>query len=568
MGLGAGNTSSSVPGVNSPGMFHLRLRMIEGPEMAEFTLTPGGRYLVGRLGKSDVHLPHEAVSREHALIDSTADGAWFLTDRGGITGTRLNGIRLPPEKPTQLAPGDLLRFGPWVFRVGLGADRPEIQVDLDRGPAQTTVHVKPLDQGSTADQRLALLSECLSRLYLLGDEAAMARAALAVALRGSGYRRGAVLRACDDGFVVIAQNTAQSTATPHDNQRGSLTDADLDISFSRRLLQMASGGRPVTMTGGANVVTSHSIVDMGIHSALCTPIVVGDAIDSYMYLDARGAEGSVRADAAAFCEALATLLGLAIASHRRTELERRERDLAAQLHAAHAAQLLILPPRDGVLGAPPNIEYSYDLRAGLLVAGDLFDAFTLQDGRVAVMIGDVTGHGAAAAMVMAACQARLAAELARTADPASAAQSLNTYLDGRLQPGHFVSLWLGVVSADGRVVYADAGHGHCCVLGPSSFERIVSPRGGIAVGIDPRHTYENLTLTIAPSQRLLLLSDGIVEQSGATGDRFGYVRLADALKGDRSTREDVAAAFAAFDRFSGRMPAQDDATVASLKLKN
>src|SRR5262249_4009123 len=202
---------------------------------------------------------------------------------------------------------------------------------------------------------------------------------------------------------------------------------------------------------------SYSIAELGIHSALCAPVPIGDDVIAYVYLDARGSESSVRADAAGFCEAIARAYGLALANLKRTELERRQVQLAAELAAAREVQSTMLPPKEADLGV---IRYGVEVRPGLFVAGDLFDVIGLPGGRVAVCLGDVAGHGVGSALLMAMTQSHLHAELRRSEDPAEALSGVNRYLCERVGGGWFVSLWVGIFGPGGSLHCVDAGHGH------------------------------------------------------------------------------------------------------------
>src|SRR5262249_19080875 len=159
-----------------------------------------------------------------------------------------------------------------------------------------------------------------------------------------------------------------------------------------------------------------------------------------LYLDARGTHRDVAPDAAAFCQVIARLCGLALSNLKRVELEQRQRHLEAEVQAAREAQLLILPPEHGVVG---SVQYAMRMRPGHFVAGDLFDVLELDEHRVAVSIGDVAGHGVGAAVLMAASQSHLSAALQRHRDPAIAIAEVNRYLTERSTPHRFVSLWVG-----------------------------------------------------------------------------------------------------------------------------
>src|SRR5205814_10676781 len=132
------------------------------------------------------------------------------------------------------------------------------------------------------------------------------------------------------------------------------------------------------LTEDGPVNYGQSIASLGIHSALCAPIVFGAAVVGFLYFDARGQESPVHPEAAGFCQAISRMCGLAMANLKRAELELRQRRLEADLTAAREAQQLIMPPNAGTIG---RIRYALRSRPGRTVAGDLFDLVELDDGR-------------------------------------------------------------------------------------------------------------------------------------------------------------------------------------------
>ena len=98
----------------------LRLEPIAGPETESVALDPEAAAVVfGRSLQCDHPLGHESVSRRHATF-SVGGGRWLVTDLGSRHGTFLNAQQLAASRPSLLGDGDLVRIGPYTFRVGLG----------------------------------------------------------------------------------------------------------------------------------------------------------------------------------------------------------------------------------------------------------------------------------------------------------------------------------------------------------------------------------------------------------------------------------------------------------------
>jgi phosphoserine phosphatase RsbU/P len=538
----------------------LVLVTLAGPPVGPFAASGDRVTMIGRAADCAICLLDDAVSRRHASLVRKR-GSWFVTDSGSTGGTFLNGVRLPRATPTPIGPGDLIRIGPWAFRAVVGESGPRAASTVDDAhlPTLRIERAASTDAAGRSDRRLKLLTECIARLGAAGHEEAAARTLLDLALQGTGYARGAVLRRLGgaDGRVEVV---ASARADPADREA---------FTFSRSLLDQAASDETVVLTRqSAPGPQSHSLAELGIHSAVCVPIHVAGALTEFLYLDARGHEGRVHADATGFCEAAATAFGLAVGNFKRGELERRQNALQAELTAAREVQHLVMPPTQGQIA---RARYAVVSRPGSFVAGDLFDALELPGDRAAFCLGDVSGHGVGAAMLMAAAQSALSAELLRLAPdqgPAPAVAALNAHLARRPLGGRFLSLWVGVLWPDGRLCYCDAGHGHWLLLRPANdIQRAhACDDGGIPVGIDPDARFHERSVHLADTDQVVLYSDGIVEQRAPSGEPFGVDRMLRAVAIGQSAQEDVALVMRELDRFAATPSLDDDATVAAFEF--
>lgn len=526
------------------------LRTVSGPQSLDREVSIDQRLAIGRSVSCDLCLLDATVSREHAALTWFGDRG-ILVDLGSSRGTFLNGIRIEPSAPTAVTVGDLLTVGPWTFRIHLAGERTTGVQTVD-DTADAAVHVERLPttmQGDPEEGRLQLLIECIANLNDAQDEPSLARAAVAAALKGTGFRRAALLRADSaDSIEVLA------------SLRRDVRSGDAFV-FSRSLVREAGRGHVVSMSATDVAVDGRSIADLGIQSALCLPVQLGGAVAAVLYLDSRRGERANIPANTAYCQAVARACGLAMANIKRADLERRQATLHRELSAARDVQRVLVPPDAGEHGA---IRYNVRMRPGLFVAGDLFDVFPLADGRVGVFIGDVSGHGLGPALVMAMTQAQLHAQLAVHADPARVVEEVNRYVADRVAGGRFVSLWLGLVEADGSLRYVDAGHGHWRVLREAGGAEWEPGGGGIPVGIDRARRFESRTTRLFPGDRLLLFSDGVVEQRNPGGEEFGVDRLLGAVRDP--ALDAITAIERAVTEFAAGVTPSDDATVACVTV--
>lgn len=527
----------------------LRLVGVRGPSISPVEVTRAGG-VIGRSSACEVRLPDATISRRHAEIRRLG-GRWMLSDLGGANGTWLNDVRLEGGQLMPLVPGDRIALGPWVLQVGTWAPTTVAMTgDADSAEGGAQVHlIDPGATGQLAHHRLQLLIDCAGRINRSADERELATSLLESVLEGTGYGRAALVRLVgdDEGVEILGSCVRDGSAADQ---------------FSRTLVIRASAGELVTLASRESQVNwGQSIAELEIHSAMCCPILVDEQVAACLYLDARGGEQEVQPDAAGFCQALSQLAGLAMANLRRQAMRLRQRELDEEMGAAREAQQLMVPLQRKAL---VHVDYEVEFLPGRVASGDLFDVVLLSDDRVAVILGDVSGKGVGAAILMAASQAYLHSALLRHESPAMAVADLNQFVLERSAANRFLTLWVGVFRPDGGLTYVDAGHGHwaqCSSDGVTVHHAASSPLVGAFDGIE----YEDVPIHLSPNERVVLMTDGIPEQPGKDGEQFGSDRVRGILEKTRSCKEDVTELLAAIRAWSGGASLADDTTVASIR---
>jgi serine phosphatase RsbU (regulator of sigma subunit) len=507
--------------------------------------------VIGRSSGCEVRLADATISRRHAEISWIA-GRWMLIDLGGANGTWLNDVRLEGGAPMPLAPGDRIVVGPWVLQVGTWTPTTVAMTsEADAAEAMAQVQsVDPIATSRMAHHRLQLLIDSASRINEAPNERALAMSLLESVIDGTGYGRAALVRlAGDDEGVEILGSCARDGGEPD--------------QFSRTLVVRASGGEMVTLAAQESQANwGQSIAELNIHSAMCCPIHVDEQVASCLYLDARGSEQEVQPDAAGFCQALSQLAGLAMANLRRQTMRLRQREMDEEMNAAREAQQLMVPMQRTELA---SVEYEVEFLPGRIASGDLFDVVLLSDNRVAVILGDVSGKGVGAAILMAASQSYLHASLLRHESPAAAVVDLNEFVLARSAANRFLTLWVGVFSSDGSVTYVDAGHGHWAQVNGDKVtvhHAASSPLVGAFDDID----FVDVEIQLCPGERIVLMTDGIPEQPNPDGEQFGSDRVQSVLATTRTCKEDVTELLSAVRLWSVVADLADDTTVASVRV--
>ncbi len=200
---------------------------------------------------------------------------------------------------------------------------------------------------------------------------------------------------------------------------------------------------------------------------------------------------------------------------RFTRARRREVWLAGEFEAARQVQLVLLPDsRDQSPGFTVQCVYQPADQVG----GDFFQQLAAGRGGLFIVIGDVSGKGLPAAMMVSVLVGVISAEAAHGTDPASLLGSLNDRMMGRAQGG-FTTCLAAHITAEGRMSIANAGH-----LAPYLNAREIEIPGSLPLGILPGPRYETTLLTLQPGDRLTFVSDGVVEARSRSGELFGFDR--------------------------------------------
>jgi serine phosphatase RsbU (regulator of sigma subunit) len=550
----------------------LRLVSVCGPaDVAVDLPTPTTERIIhiGRLPRNEVRLDDPAVSRTHALItgsrrpDGSAD--WTVADADSKHGTRLDGVPLVPHRRYPLRPGDLIEVGPWTLAVSAGDDlaaRSTVQTIDDEREAAAVAPLESVDLGPTSETQLRLLLECAEQTQEADDLQTMATVVLDAATAGTGMPNAALLRPMrPDGSAEILARAGDVAARP---------DA---LRLSRTLVREAQKGAPVQMNLDSPMAREAvSIIELGVQRALCVPLRIGSTLAGLLYLDERGATPDRRVPfprASAFALGLARLASLSMANLMRRELERRHAQMQGELEAAARTQQLVLPPRQNRFA---SLQYSAECRPGRLMSGDFFEIVPLDDDRVAVAVGDVTGKGIPASVLMTSTQGFLNAALRAHRDPAHAVRDINAFLCERCQEGKFVTLWLGLFDTGrGRLEFVNAGHGYALRANADNDLLALDQPGGPPLGILADASFEPGSVELAQGDRVVIVSDGIVEQCApmepaGRRNQFGLERLAGFLVNDASRRGEVAALFDALIHFAGTEDFADDATAVLVNL--
>jgi sigma-B regulation protein RsbU (phosphoserine phosphatase) len=203
-------------------------------------------------------------------------------------------------------------------------------------------------------------------------------------------------------------------------------------------------------------------------------------------------------------------------------LELRDKLLARdELEVGRAVQLALLPKENPRLDGWDVWLYT---RPANDVGGDLVDHMALDEGTVGIALGDVSGKGLGAALLMAKLQSTLRAIAPETPDLARLGQRTNVILERDGLPGRFATLVFMVLSSgEGRVRFLNAGHMPPVLIRPEAVESL--PSVALPVGVFADAAYREQILDLRPGDLLVVYSDGLTDARNAEGEFFSEDRL-------------------------------------------
>ncbi len=202
------------------------------------------------------------------------------------------------------------------------------------------------------------------------------------------------------------------------------------------------------------------------------------------------------------------------------------------------------------------------------VGGDFFNYFSLPSGEAVVLIGDVSGKGVPAAILMANLQATLRARLFHADDLAALATQLDEELGASPDARAYVTLFLAIVDgARGCLRYVNAGHNTQLLLRDGGPPRRLESSGR-PVGLLPGGGFEERTVPVMPGDALLLFTDGLLDAESPAGEAFGMERLEAlvAMHERAPVAEILARLDSALRDHRAGAEAGDDATIVALQV--
>ncbi len=480
----------------------------------------GSSISIGRASDCSIPIKDRYLSRKHAEINAVPGGTWILKDLGSANGTYLNGSRVEREMP--LKPGDRIRLGDTEivfetpepntdrFAIHDTAERPNIAIPIQE--------IEQTRSGATDVSRLITLN-ILAR-DLIEDRP----------MRDLfGYIVDRIMEHLQPSRVAIALLDPDAKTFNHVEVRRKDPADTSELTISKTLLSALVEEKKalafVDVGLDEKLSSAKSIVMQGIRSILAAPLTIGESVVGLLYVDYLMAQRAISEDDVRLVAEIARFAAIKLETTRLREESIQKRLMDEELRTASTIQRRLLPP------APEGIEgYTF---AGInqpcrTVSGDYYDFIVRPNGKVYFVIGDVSGKGVTAGLMMAGLQVAFRIFSKNDPDPATLVSQLNGSLRETLPRSKFVTLFAGRLDiASGTVEYANAGHTPPLWIRDGRIEEILA--GDILLGVVTNAEYRTRKLQLAPGESLVLFTDGVSEAMNTAGTELGSSGVTNAL---------------------------------------
>ena len=537
------------------------------------------RITIGRSARNDLCIPDPFASRVHAEVRHEGD-EYVLQDLGSANGTLYNGSVV--EVPIHLTRGGRIQIGETEiffndaqFPLSSGATMitdnsssvPEATISLASTGRTTSGLLEAIEDARTQSDETSRVTRQSDLLALISK--------ISVALLDT-----ATLNETLDQIVSMVFQ-----AVPADRSMIMMRDEknpDLKVAVARLRDRAGEVGeirisRSVideVVTNGKSVLTSDAQADprfmggtvmlQGVRSVLAVPLGVGEKVFGIVYADSPLAEGRFTEDHLKVLTTLASVAAIRVQNARLMEQQMERVRLERELQVASEIQQRFQP-------ASAPIVTGYELQGISFpcyeIGGDYYDFIQRDNGKLIVALGDVSGKGPAAALLMSSLHAAVHAHSDTHDSLAKMIGAVNRYLVDSTPANRFVTLFYAELDPkEGSLAFLNAGHNPPLIVhAGGTMEQLAA--GGLPLGIMANADFREGKTRLHPGDVLVIYSDGVSEAVNPKGEEFGPTRLYETV----ARNLDASAAGirdrieSALTKFCQGTPAADDITLVICK---
>ncbi len=304
--------------------------------------------------------------------------------------------------------------------------------------------------------------------------------------------------------------------------------------------------------------------DESIRSLLCVPMIAKSALRGVLTVYNKKGQTQFTEEDQRLLAIIAAQSAQVVETARLYEMERSLIHMKEEVRLAARIQTDLLPRTSP---APVGYDIAGKSVPAQMVGGDYFDFMQMPEGRYGVTLGDVSGKGLPAALLMANLQATLRGQTLFGGSVRECIQRSNKLLAESTSPEKFVTLFYSVLDPGGRTLtYCNAGHDAPMLLrAGGATDRLAT--GGVVLSILDDYAYQEETVPFGPGDLMVVYSDGISEAMNPADEQFGEARIAEVIGRERhrSAGEIIESIIAAVRAHAETAPQMDDMTLVVIK---
>jgi sigma-B regulation protein RsbU (phosphoserine phosphatase) len=537
------------------------------------------RITIGRSARNDLCIPDPFASRVHAEVRHEGD-EYVLQDLGSANGTLYNGSVV--EAPIHLTRGGRIQIGETEiffndaqFPLSSGATMitdnsssvPEATISLASTGRTTSGLLEAIEDARTQSDETSRVARQSDLLALISK--------ISVAQLDTATHNETLDQIVSMVFQAVPADRSMIMMRDEKNPDLKVAVARLrdragevgEIRISRSVIDEV-------VTNGKSVLTSDAQADprfmggtvmlQGVRSVLAVPLGVGEKVFGIVYADSPLAEGRFTEDHLKVLSTLASVAAIRVQNARLMEQQMERVRLERELQVASEIQQRFQP-------ASAPIVAGYELQGISFpcyeIGGDYYDFIEREDGRLIVALGDVSGKGPSAALLMSSLHAAVHAHSESHNSLAKTIGAVNRYLVDSTPANRFVTLFYAELDPkNGSLAFLNAGHNPplICHAG-GTMEQLAA--GGLPLGIMANADFREGKTRLHPGDVLVIYSDGVSEAVNPKGEEFGPTRLYETV----ARNLDASAAGirdrieSALTKFCQGTPAADDITLVICK---
>jgi sigma-B regulation protein RsbU (phosphoserine phosphatase) len=525
-------------------------------------------FTIGRRPENDLVLLSSGVSRDHGAIVYDGDH-YYLVDKGSKSGLFVNG---QPITRCELHHLDKIAVG--------GHDDCQIEFIEESAsvifssPESLNLSQSDSAPGISANEELQRLARYVEinqafKFSLTPDDVLCLIVDAAIEMAKA--ERGCLLLKNEAGQLEFK--------IARDSKRNLLSGTDFQMSQTV-VAETFKENRTVVVTDCLedNQGARQSVYNLNLRSIVCVPlrhfrmnetigvtsILKHDTI-GVLYVDSRHTR-TFSKSSLTLLESLAFEASKSLESVRLMQEEQGKKRLEHEFATAREVQVALLPTS---FVQPAHFEVAAHSVPCRYVGGDFYDLLTLEDGRAALLLGDVSGKGISAALLASMAQGIIQALFDSQLSLSALLTSLNRVLVRKSDANRFITLFCALIDPDGTFTFANAGHNPAILVRANGKTELLST-GSMLLGAFEDVKYQTQQTKLGPGDVVVIFSDGVTEAVNAANQVFGDMRLEQLVRDSvglraKEIKDRIEQEVLAFTR---GLPQGDDITLIALKMRD